>query len=478
MVADRAHPLSFEPSNVGRLYTQMGVAETLIDADHQGAVRPGLATAWTRSDDGLEWRFTLRPAARFHDGSAVTPAAVVSALERARKRAGVFDFLSVEGIAEEGEKVLIKLRSPSTLVLPVLANFANQILAPASFDAEGGAIGVVGSGPYKVRSTTEQEVTVDFWEGWSGPRPQVLRARYISAGRAETRAALAESGQADIVIGLDTAGETRLTNRPDVKVVKVPSPRTIYLKVNSGHPFLNDPRARRALSLAIDRQGIASGLLQDPQRVADQLMPPSITSWRQVPIEPLRTDPVEARKLLAELGWRPGPDGILERGGRRFSLNMLCPTAEPEVPLIGSALQQQLRSIGVEIKVQITSMAQTPAGHNDGTLQLALVDRGFLLIPDVLGTLIRDYTNGGGETGAMGWRNPVVDEALDALAAGVDDARVGPMRAQVLRILQDELPIIPVCFNPRNGAISKRIENATVDPLERSYGLDQIRWRS
>jgi peptide/nickel transport system substrate-binding protein len=478
LIVDAPHPLSFEPSSTGRIYTQMGVAETLIDSDTVGTIRPGLAASWTTSEDGREWRFTLRSGARFHDNAPVTPADVAWALNRARGRPGVFNFVDVENIVAEGDEVVVRLRSRSVLLLPVLANFSTQILARTSFDAQNRAVAAVGTGPYKVLSATEQDLTVGLAETWQGPRPQVVRARYLSAGRAETRGSLAESGQGDVVIGLDVATQSRLRGRPNVSVLKAPTPRTIYVKVNAAHPFLNDPRARRALSLAIDRQGIAAGLLQDPERAADQLMPPTLTAWRQAALPPLHTDLAEARRLLAELGWRPGPDGVLTRDGRRFSLTLLCQSVTPELPLIAAAVQEQLGKVGVQIAVRVGSAAETPAAHNDGTLELALANRGFMLVPDPTGTLIQDYaTWGGGEFGAMGWRNAGVDQALRELAAGTDPTRTAALRSQLVRTLHEELPVIPIVYAPRTAAVSQRIENAMVDPLERTYGLSQIRWR-
>lgn len=63
--------------------------KTFLDADVNGALRPGLATAWTASKDGLSWHFTLRSGVKFHDGSDFTAEAAVTALTRAWKQPGV-----------------------------------------------------------------------------------------------------------------------------------------------------------------------------------------------------------------------------------------------------------------------------------------------------------------------------------------------------------------------------------------------------
>jgi len=477
LVVDTPHPLSFEPSSTGRIYTQMGVAETLIEADVEGKILPGLAESWTVSDDGLEWRFKLRAKAAFHDGTEVTPDLVARSLNRARTRPGVFNFAKVERIEGAGDVLLVKLASRSVLLLPILTNFSTQILAPASFDSSNRAVWVVGTGPYKIKTVTEQELSVEFWSGWSGPEPEITAARYLSAGRAETRGVLAESGQADIVFTLDTATINRLQNRSNLSVRSVPSPRTTFLKVNAGHPFLSDVRARQALSLAIDRAGIAGGLLGSPERAATQLLPPFVREWHSQDVPPLRTDIEAARKLLAELGWAAGSDGILVRNGERFRLNLLTHTVTPELQLIASVVQEQLKGIGIEILVRVTASAEMPTAHNNGTLELAIVNRSYMLVSDPVGALLQDYGRSGGESGAMNWYDQGLVTALEELAAGVDPSRASSLRAQIVRTLQEQLPVIPIVHNPRTAALSSRITNGTVDPLERSYGLAQVRWR-
>ena len=72
---------SAEPSTSGYIFTRMGVAETLINADPKGLLTPSLATEWAASEDGLTWAITVREGVEFHDGHAMTAEAVANALE-------------------------------------------------------------------------------------------------------------------------------------------------------------------------------------------------------------------------------------------------------------------------------------------------------------------------------------------------------------------------------------------------------------
>ena len=63
---------SIDPASNGVLFTRLQVAESLVDADTNSVLRPGLAESWKVSADQLSWRFVLRKGAQFHDGSPVT----------------------------------------------------------------------------------------------------------------------------------------------------------------------------------------------------------------------------------------------------------------------------------------------------------------------------------------------------------------------------------------------------------------------
>ncbi|WCR12892.1 ABC transporter substrate-binding protein [Paracoccus seriniphilus] len=306
-----------EPSISGYIFTRMGISETLVNAEADGRLTPGLASDWQVAEDGLSWTFTLQDGVRFHDDTAMTADAVV----------------------------------------------------------------------------------------------------------------------------------------------------------NAGHPFLSQPEARRARSLAIDREGIARAVLRYPQG-ATQLFPPSVAGWHDDALPPLGHDVEEARALLEGLGWLQGSDGILTRDGERFTLTLTTYPDRPELPLVAAVLEQQFRQIGVELTINTTNSSEIPAGHQNGTLELGLVARNFSLIPDPIGTVLSDYV-GNGDWGAMNWHNEEFATLVGGIARGEgDDAD----RAEAAAILQDELPIIPIAWYQQTLAVSDKVEGATIDPFERSFGLQDMRW--
>ena len=459
-----------DPSTTGYIFTRMGVAETLTNADPEGTLTPGLATDWAASDDGLTWRVTLRDGVRFHDGTPMTAEAVASALEIARAKPGPLADTPVTGI-EAGEGTIVLTLSQPFAALPAyLAHYSTQILAPAAYGADGAALALIGTGPYQVTDLAPpQSLTATAFADYWGAAPHVANVRYASVSRVETRALLAESGDADFVFGLDPASVARLKMSDAAEVHSVAIPRTLLLKVNAGHPALAEPEARRALSLAIDRDGIARAVLRYPEG-ATQLLPPSVGEWHDEALAPLAHDPEAAKALLADLGWSAGPDGILTRDGARFALTLTTYPDRPELPLVASVLEQQFRAIGVELSINTTNSSEISAGHQDGSLDLGLIARNFGLIPNPLGTILSDYAPTG-DWGAMGWQNDEIVELAQAVARGDGGAEE---RHRIAEILQTELPIIPIAWYRQTLAVAKGVEGTVIDPWERTFGLQNL----
>jgi peptide/nickel transport system substrate-binding protein len=453
----------------------MQVTETLVEAADDGRLQPGLATSWVANDGAREWRFTIATGVRFHDGSSVTSASIVACLRRAMKSPGALAVAPVHAIEADGKEVVIRLREAFGPMPSLLSHASTQILAPASFDDQGKVHAVIGTGPYRVSSIEQpQDVTVEAFDGWRGHLPVIHRIHYLSVSRAETRALLAESGQADLVFNLDPAGIARLRGNPRLTLVSRTLPRTISLKVNSSG-CLSDARTRLAISLAMQRSGIARGILRDPEMAATQLFPPVMQAWHDPRLAPLSTDIPRARQLLRDAGWSPARDGMLEWRGQCSPLDLRSFPDRPELPVIAAVVQENLRQIGLRVRVRIGNSGDVPGGHHDGTLQLALMARNYANFPDPAGAIAADFGPQGGDWGAMNWSNAELVERVAALLRQPE--RDAAESRRVADILQRELPIIPIAWYRQTVVAGERVRGVSLDPFERSYRLTEMQWK-
>ena len=474
---------SLAPASSGYMLLNLQVCETLLGADDHGRPQPALAQRWKVSADGLAWHFTLRPGARFHDGSRVTAAVVVQSLQRAQKAPALLSKAPITAITAQGDGgVLIRLSQPHNALAAQLAHYSTLVLAPGSFGAEGKVLRIIGSGPYRIAKLVppqqvETEAFDDYDRPASTPAPAVRSVAYMAVTRAETRALMVEGSQAHLAYGLDPASLRRLRRHAKVGITSVTLPRTVIVKLNATLPGLQDVRVRQALSLSIDRAGIAHALMGDEALAATQLLPPTLADWHNLALPPLRHDPEAAQRLLREAGWQRHADGLRGPDGQPLALAIRTFLDRPELPLMATALQEQWRLAGIAVKVVIGNSGDIPMGHRDGTLQLALAARNYTNVPDPAGTLAGDFAAQGGDWGAMGWHSDAVVRALAQLSRSAPDAaQAQALRATVTKTLHDELPIIPIAWYRQHVAVNRRLQGVAIDPLERSYGLTEMQW--
>ncbi|WP_282603892.1 ABC transporter substrate-binding protein [Paracoccus sp. PARArs4] len=276
-----------DPALSGDIFLRLEIAETLVDSDAKGRLRPGLATEWTTSDDGLEWRFRIREGVAFHDGTMLDAAAAAISLNHARTDEGLLSRAPITDIRADGTDLVVALSEPFAILPAFLAEYRSQILAPASYDADGAVVALIGTGAFRTTEVSPPQTLAaerfeDYWDGAA----RIPALRYTAVTRSETRALMAESGDAELVVTLDPASVTRLSELEDLEVVSAPLPRVLMLKVDAASPFFDSAAEREALSMAIDRAGLAQVVLRYDAS-ADQMFPPNMDGWHDAALPPL-----------------------------------------------------------------------------------------------------------------------------------------------------------------------------------------------
>ncbi|MGL6289013.1 ABC transporter substrate-binding protein [Aeromonas hydrophila] len=470
---------SLEPDQNGYLFTRLQVAETLVTVDRNGKLTPLLATGWTISRDGLAWHFNVRKNVLMHDGSQLNAGVVQRMLERARQGSGVLSQAPISHIEAKDSEVVILLSRPFAPLAAYLANYSTQILADSSFDKSGKAVAVIGSGPYQIKQVSAplKVSMVRFDHYWKTPA-HIKEVEYLAVGKGETRALMAQSGQADLVFSLLPLSVNSVKRAPNVSLDIVTLPRTRLLKLNVGSPFFSDVRVRQALSLALDRPALATAILRNSSLAATQLFPPSVVAWHDRDLPALTRDLDKARALLREAGWQLGADGVLQKDGQAFHVTLTTFSTWPELPVLATAIQAQWREVGVDLAVSVGNSSEIVSKHRDGSLQVGLLSRNFSLTPDPLGVLSSDFGSKGGDWGAMNWSNNELTSALQALESGpAQQSENQQLHVVILRHLQQELPVIPIAWSELVVASNKQLSHLYVDPYELSYHLAELEWK-
>ena len=235
------------------------VFERLVRLDEHGRAQPALAVSWQSSPGGRRWQFHLRQGVKFHDGSALTPAAVVASLPA-----------SASGwtVGPIADGIVIRSEHPLPNLLSELGEARNAIVLRAA----GGALS--GTGPFRVTQWEPERRAVlsandDYWDG----RP-FLDAVAVQMGRTPQQQMVdLELGRADLVEL--SPGDVRRATQGGMKVWSSAPVTLLALVFDAGA----DARVREALALSIDRAAIQSVLLQKQGEPAGGLLPGRLSGY-------------------------------------------------------------------------------------------------------------------------------------------------------------------------------------------------------
>ena len=251
---------ALDPAEAPELLASL-VFERLVRLDENGRPQPALALSWQSSPGMRRWQFHLRPGVKFHDGSPLTPAAVLASLPASANgwTAGPIS----DGIVIRSEHPLPGLPSE-------LAAMRNSI----ALRAPGGALS--GTGPFRVTQWEPERRAVfsaneDYWDG----RP-FLDSIAVQMGRTPQQQILdLELGRADLV-ELSPA-DVRRASQGGMKVWTSAPVTLLALVFDPGAAA--DARLREALALSIDRAAIQSVLLQKQGEAAGGLLPEWLSGY-------------------------------------------------------------------------------------------------------------------------------------------------------------------------------------------------------
>ncbi|NMI01992.1 ABC transporter substrate-binding protein [Pseudonocardia acidicola] len=436
--------------------SQIGSAETLVVAGPDGTAEPALAASWARVDP-LTWRFELRPGVRFHDGSAVDAAAVVTALRwvtgvaappRALKGTGLI--MAADGAAA----VRITTAKPDPILPLRLTSPNTAILAPAAYTGSGPpqVLGT-GTGPMRLTATDgTQSVTLERNDAYWGGRPALAKVIGTFVPDPSARALSFRAGDVDIAQGLPEPAVLELSGTPGVDVQTVPAPRTVSLFMNQSAAPFSDIRVRQAVQKAIDRTALAEQALAGAAVAASELFGPAVPWGSAEP--PAPPDVAAARALLAQSGY--GPDNPL-------SVRLWTYPNRPELPVLATAVQAMLKAAGIDTQIRVADYSTQEAEVLGGRYDLFILSRSYLTdVPDAAGVLSSDYTCAGSYN-LDRYCSPQFDGIVAGLPGASDTAaRQKIFRAAAARLVADATGV-PLVHSQENAA-ARNVIGFRADP--------------
>ncbi len=441
-------------------------------------VVPDLAEGWEVSPAGTVLTFTLR-SGRFHDGAAVTADDVRWSLERACDPAtapdlaatylddivGCADKLdgraaSVAGVAVDGpRRVVLTISAPRADFLAKLTYPTSFVLDRRQLEADPGwERSPNGTGPFRLAAyEPEARIRLERHAGFHGP-PALLDAVEFDL-RPLDPVTRFENGELDAspVGAADLARVQDPLNPLSRLVVQGPGDLGVsYIGFNTRRPPFDDVHVRRAFSLAVDKERLATVALRGAVRAVDTILPPGMPGF-DAARSPLRHDAADGPRLArAELAASRYADGLP-------AIVLSASGGGGNSPSTRVVVESWRSVLGAEVTIEQTPWDDFQAEIDRGAYQAWAL--GWVAdYPDPQNFLDVLF-HSGSALNSTGYANPTVDGWLEAARTELDPAARLALYARAEAQILADAPWLPLVSGIETWLVAPHVRGFTVPPI-------------
>ncbi len=401
VVAVQKNPPTMEPlreNSNAQMRVLYNIAETLISIDFKKNFEliPGLATEWKVLDNRTV-EFKLRKGVKFHNGEEMTSEDVAFTFGQERllgENAPGWPVGSqyVGGI--EGTKIIddytiqIRSKGPDALFEQRFANYMSEIISKKAYldagDWDKWSRNVVATGPYKlVEMKTGEYIKLEAFDGYWGEKAPAKTVTFKVVPEVAARIAGLTTGEYDIASEIPPDQLKAIDDTKGIEAVGGPIRNIRAINYDETNARLSDPRIRRALSLAIDRQLIVDSLYHGrtavPRGMQQELFADMyIKDWPE-----LEYNPDKAKALLKEAGYK----------GEEIYYRVLSDYYTLEVST-AQILVEMWKDVGLNVELQIKENWDQITENNES--RHIFNSSNTAVYPDPVGQLWRRF-------GPKGW---------------------------------------------------------------------------
>ena len=360
-------PVSSEPAAGFDPFVSWGCGEhvhepliqsTLLTTKADMGFENDLATAYTCSDDGLTWTFTIRTDAKFTNGKPVTAHDVAYTINGvASNEASECDLTMVgKAVAVDDETCEVHLNKPFNALLYTLAVIG--IVPDGGHDADYGS-NPVGSGRYMLEQWDRgQQVILKANPDYYGEAPKIERVVVVFMEEDASLAA-ARSGQVDVAFTTATFADQQpkgydLLNcaSVDSRGISLPTIAPGATKKQTGEEYpagnavTQDLALRRAINYGVKRQTLIDNVLNGYGQIAYSVgdnMPWSSEAMK------CEEDLARAKALLDEAGWVAGADGVRAKDGVTAAFDLYYSSSDSVRQAIAMEFANQMNELGIKV---------------------------------------------------------------------------------------------------------------------------------
>jgi len=457
----------------------------LVKYDKDMNIVGDLAESWDISDDGLVITFHLRKGVKWHDGKPFTAKDVLYTyqvtVDPKTPTAYAGDFLKVkkaEVLDDYTFRVTYDKPFAPSLISWSSAVLPRHLLEGQDITKSSLARHPVGTGPYLFKEWLAGQKIVlvsnaDYFEG----RPYV--DGHVTRIIPDMATMFLELRARNIdMMGLTPLQYTRQTEnnlfRQSFDKYRYLAFAYTYLGYNLKHPFFADKRVRQAISYAINKEEIISGVLLGLGKPATGPYKPGTWAYNEN-VKTYSYNPQKAWELLRAAGWtKTNNDGFLEKDGRPFTFELVTNQGNETRQKCAEIIQRQLKEVGIDVKIRILEWAAFINDFiNKRRFEAVILGWTIPLDPDAYDVWHSSKT-APEELNFISYKNPEVDALLEKARSTFEQKLRKKYYDRFQEILVEDQPYTFLYVPDELVIISKRFRGIEPAPIGLSHNF--IKW--
>ncbi len=488
------------PPSAG-FYPNGGIVNNLTDRLlHQNPetleLEPWIATELPEvNEDATEYTFTLREGVTYSDGTPLDAENVVKNLDLfgigdAERALTVSEAINNYDHGEVLDPLTVRFHfsAPAPGFAQAVSTINSGLLASATLDRDGQQFGpgnateIIGSGPFVIAEEqigTQISLTAREDYAWAPAslqhtgRAHLDRIDILVAAEDSVRVGTVTSGQAHLARQIEAPDEPRFAAEGLALHAAATNGVNNGLNFRFRDPALEDPRLRRALIAAIDRQAIVDTLFTENYPLATGALAATALGHADTS-EHYVHDPELAVSLLDEAGWTAGADGLRAKDGQPLTLTFNEALPQPRSREVVTLIQEQLATLGIDVRLNPGDQAaQDAARAEPGTIQVyhSMVGRAdFDVLKSQYASDNRNVLLNLEPDESVG--DPELDELLAAVASTPGDEGRADASAAAQAHLAEQAYILPLFEEPQVFGYTDAVQGFATESVGRPSFYD------
>ncbi len=461
------------------------VYEGLLRYDKNLRLEGVLAESWEISPDNLTFTFHLRQGVKWHDGQPFTSADVLFTyrmyIDPKVPTSYAEDFKQVaKAEAPDPYTFRVTYREPYA---PALESWGTAIhprhlLEGQDVTKSPLSRAPIGTGPFRfVEWKPGEKLVLEGNAEYFAGRPYLRRVVYRIIPDSSTQFLELQSGGLDFM-GLTPIQYATQTDTPAFRrgfnKFRYLGFGYSYLGYNLRKPLFQDLRIRQAIAHAINKQEIIDGVLLGLGKTATGPYKPD--TWVYNPqVKTYAYDPVRARTLLEEAGWRDADgDGVREKGAQKLAFTIVTNQGNDLRAKSAEIIQRRLKEVGIDVQIRIVEWATFLKefifpGNFDATIL------GWTGGPEPdQYNIWHSSKTGPRELNFIHYKNAEVDDLLERGRRTFDQAERKKIYDRFQAILAEEQPYTFLYVGEALPAVARRFRG--IEPAPAGITHNFIRW--